>query len=81
MSTNRPSHPAVRFLSRHYLELLTAFAVLFVLQIGLIPFDFSDPADGEGSTEFFGTSTSRFTVPDIVSNIFLYVPIGVLLYG
>ena len=74
------SPSTAKFLVRHYVELFTALAVLFVLQAGLIPFDFLGGQAGTGSTEFFRTDVSRLTSPDIVSNIFLYVPVGMLLH-
>ncbi len=74
------SPSTARFLVRHYVELFTALVVLFVLQSGLVPFDFFGGQGETGSTEFFGTSVSRLTSPDIVSNIFLYVPVGMFLH-
>ncbi len=74
------AHPALRFLGRHYIELLTALVLLFVLQTGFVPFDYdTPPAPGEASSSF-GALVNHRTLPDIVSNIFLYLPVGALLY-
>lgn len=73
-------NPAVSFLVRRYVELLTTLVVLFVLQAGLVPFDFGGRGGETGSTGFFGATVSNLTFPDIVSNIFLYVPVGILLH-
>ncbi len=80
MSTDTVSHPAVRFLVRRYVELLTVLAVLFVLQTGLVPFDFTADSPEAGSNALFSTKVYPLTFPDIVSNIFLYVPVGILLH-
>lgn len=80
MSMNAVSHPTVRFLVRRYVGLLTILAILFVLQAGLVPFDFVGDHPDAGSTAFFGAKVTPLTFPDIVSNLFLYVPLGALLY-
>ena len=73
-------HSAGTFLLSHYVELLTAAAILFVLQTGLLPFDFLQHP-GKGATgKFFGATTTPYTIPDIVSNLMLYVPVGVFLF-
>lgn len=63
-----------------YVTVLTVLAVLFVTHSGLIPFDFVGTPTSNGSYEFFGFAASSFTIPDIVSNIFLYLPIGAFGY-
>ncbi len=65
-------------LSRNYVELLTTLAVLFVLQTGLVPFDFLTNPDAIGSRDLFSVAKFKFALADIVSNIFLYFPIGLL---
>ncbi len=76
--SSSPTEPHI--IMRHYVEVLTAFTLLFVIQIGLIPFDILEGGGERGSTEFFGTSTSSFTIPDIVSNLFLYLPVGLFVH-
>ncbi len=80
MSTDQKSHPAAGFLVRRHIELLATLAILFILQTGLVPFDFAREQAEEGSTVFFSAATNHLTFPDIVSNIFLYVPAGLLLH-
>lgn len=80
MSTNPATHRTVKFLMRHYVELLAVLSVLFVLQTGLVPFDFFRDQATSGSTVLFTTATDHATFPDIVFNIFLYVPVGLLLH-
>ena len=79
---NTPAHSRTLspFLFRHGVDLLAVAAVLFILQTGLIPFDFEWRAGGRGSDDFFGFATSSFTFPDIISNLFLYLPVGACLY-
>ncbi len=80
VNSSKPTRPTVHFLLRHYVEFLTVLTVLFILQTGLVPFDFSRAATGVGSRVLFSASVTRLTFPDIVSNIFLYVPLGALLH-
>ena len=79
MKTQSTSHSAVRYLVQHYVELLTVLTLLFVLQTGLVPFDFGSDRQS-GNTGFFSANVTRFTFPDVVSNIFLYFPLGVLIH-
>lgn len=81
MKTSPVDHPAVRFLVRRYVELLTVLCLLFILMTGLVPFDLAaGGATGNGSTVFFGVTTNHPALPDIVSNIFLYLPLGMMLH-
>jgi len=80
MKKHCPSHPATKFLLQYHVELLTAFAFLFILQCGTVPFDFTTDTLALRVRHFFDTSVSTFTYPDAVSNVFLYVPLGVLLH-
>ncbi len=64
-------------LLRYHVHLLTVLSLLFILQSGLVPFDF----DFAGSTvHHFEVSTSPLTFPDVVANLFLYVPLGMFLH-
>ena len=63
---------------RRYVEWLTVFALLFVLQTGLVPFDFRNDGATGSTPRFFLAIVNDLTLPDIMSNIFLYVPLGVL---
>ncbi len=67
---------------RRYVELLTLLALLFVLQVSLVPFDFAADADGRaiGGRAYFDRSVDHLTFADITANIFLYVPLAALLF-
>ncbi|MCH8148714.1 MAG: VanZ family protein [Planctomycetes bacterium] len=80
MNTPVHSRDSRPFLFRRGVELLAAAAILFILQTGLIPFDFEWRAGGRGSDYFFGVATSSFTFPDIISNLFLYLPLGAFVH-
>ena len=80
MRTDRIEHPTAAFLLRNSVELLTALAVLFILQAGLVPFDFTIDSEGARPRAFFETATTNASFPDLVSNIFLFLPIGMLLH-
>lgn len=65
-----------RFLIRHFMDLVTLLTFLFILQTGLVPYDFTGIA-GEGKGHaLFSMAVSNLVYADIVSNIFLYVPLG-----
>ncbi|MCH7839406.1 MAG: VanZ family protein [Planctomycetes bacterium] len=80
MDSNSSNQPISQFLVRHHAQVLAALACLFVLQAGLIPFDFAPRQGDPGSRAFYDTSVHDLILPDIVSNIFLYVPLGGLLF-
>jgi glycopeptide antibiotics resistance protein len=80
MNGNTARHSSFDFLVRHYVELLTLLTILFVLQTGLVPFDFTRGDIEKGSAAFFTATASHLTFPDTVANIFLYVPVGVFLH-
>lgn len=80
MNTPVPNRASSPFLFRHGVDLLAVAAVLFILQTGLIPYDFEWRAGGRGSDDFFGFATSSFTFPDVISNLFLYLPVGAFLF-
>jgi VanZ family protein len=74
MTAPRAIHAPPAFLGRRSLDFLTLLAVLFVAQAGLIPFDFGLGAGGP----FFEARLYDLIIPDIVSNLALYVPLGAL---
>lgn len=80
MHSDSLSDSVVRFLARYYAEFLAILALLFVLQTGLVPFDLTTGGVGSAGGEWFSTAVDRLALPDIVSNIFLYIPIGALLF-
>lgn len=80
MDSHSSNQPVSQFLVRHHAQVLAALACLFVLQAGLIPFDFAARQGAPGSRVLYDTSVHDLILPDIVSNIFLYVPLGGLLY-
>ncbi len=71
---------AFTLISSRYVEILTLVSLLFIIQTGLLPFDFLSPDNGAGDRGFFTTAVNQFTYPDILSNIFLYVPLGFCLH-
>lgn len=79
MNGDTRPRPQAPFLQRRYVELLTLGALLFVVQTGLVPFDFTTGGSA-GSRVYFDATTYRLVLPDIISNIFLYVPLAGLLF-
>ena len=72
--------PRQRFLIRRYVELLAFLTTLFVVQTGLVPYDFLINDIKEGSTVFLSGAVAHLTAPDIISNVFLYLPVGILFH-
>jgi len=70
--------PKPGFLLRNYIELITLIALLFVMQTGLVPYDFIKNFRGGISSEFFHVHIYDLRFPDIVSNIFLYIPLAAM---
>ncbi len=71
----------INTLHRHVVELITALYLLYVLLGTLIPFDFSMMEGLRAGRFLFGLGNARSGLPDLMSNIGLYVPLGVLLYA
>lgn len=65
---------------RNYVELLTLVAILFVMQTGLVPYDFMGGMGAGVTGDFFDTRTYDLQIPDIISNIFLYLPMAAMLH-
>jgi VanZ family protein len=75
-----PTLPApLPFLARHIQAWLTLAAVTFILLTGLTPFDVQQFTGGVQSNGLFVSTINHATLPDTVANIFLYVPLGLLL--
>ena len=74
---DQPS-PKPGFLLRHYVELITLIVLLFVIQTGLVPYDFINNFRAGVSSELFQVHTYDLRFPDIVSNIFLYIPLAAM---
>lgn len=65
-------------IQRRYVECLTGLALLFVLQASFVPLDFAFDSSAGGHRVYFDATTGRLTLSDIISNIFLYTPVGAL---
>ena len=75
-----PHTNPVSFIARYPVECLTALCLVFVLQTGLMPFDFVLGTSLSTTEPFTQGVVGSFTRPDIASNVFLYVPVGLLIY-
>ena len=73
-------HELVNFVHSHSLELLTAVYLLYVLFGTLIPFDFTLGAAVSQDRSFLGLGSATSRLPDVWSNIALFVPLGFLLH-
>ncbi|MFQ5461677.1 MAG: VanZ family protein [Phycisphaerae bacterium] len=81
MSVSTATQPAPQVGSRRIVDVLALLATLFVIQTGVVPFDFFEPIPAQRVGEWFSIRTDYYSLPDIVSNIFLYVPLGLLLHA
>jgi VanZ family protein len=80
MTDKESTQPPIPFLLRYSVELLTLAAIAFILQTGFVPFDFSREGVSVSLSSFFSAATTQANFPDIVANIFLYVPLGALVH-
>lgn len=80
MSSKESSRPPIPFLLRNSVEVLTLGAIAFILQTGFVPFDFAFDGASPGLRDFLNAATQEGNFPDIVANIFLYVPLGAFLH-
>lgn len=62
---------------QHLTLLGTLFTFLFILQTGLVPYNFSSE---NGTGVLFGAEVNRLTSADVILNIVLYLPFGYLLH-
>jgi len=62
--------------ARYPIESLTAAVTLLILLFGLVPFDVR--VAGTGTRVLLTTATNHVTLPDAISNVALYVPVGLL---
>src|SRR5512146_1351797 len=79
--------PPISFAERKLLRWLFLFYCLFILYGSFIPFRFSDDPEFVRSqfarliTLPYHQGVRRFSLPDVVSNILLFVPLGFLWIG
>ncbi len=67
-------------LRRYFVELLTLVYLITLVYVSILPFDFSaSAAPARIERHVFGIPLSAPVLPDVVSNIGLYVPFGMLL--
>ena len=57
-------------------DALLGLSVLAVIQAALVPYDFSLPGNNEASSLFASWREPRFSLPDFLSNLALYLPLG-----
>ena len=70
----------LQFFIRHYVELMAALVVVFIGQTGLVPFDFAGIGGHVANTGFLISTRSHVTLPDLITNIFLYIPFGMFMH-
>ncbi len=70
----------LRYVRRHTGEVLASVYLLAMVWVGLVPFDFGpETARPPGHGELFGLPIADLHLPDLLANIALYIPLGVLL--
>ncbi len=80
MTYKESTRPPIPFLLRYSVELLTLATIAFILQTGFVPFDFSLGGQSSSVHRFFYVATTEANLPDIIANIFLYVPLGMFVH-
>ncbi|HRX86615.1 MAG TPA: VanZ family protein [Phycisphaerae bacterium] len=71
-------HRLLRWIVQRPLELLAGLYVLAVLWGGLVPFHFEGPAEGGVAGVFLGLPADRLHIPDMVANVAVFLPVGLL---
>ncbi len=72
-------HGLVNFVHAHVIELVTAIYLLYILLGTLIPFDFTLGGSHAQGRSLLGLGDMQARLPDLLSNIGLYLPLGLLL--
>lgn len=73
-------HSLINFVHRHLVELVTAIYLTYIVLGTLIPFDFCWSAAFGQNRSVFGLGQDQSGLPDLLSNIGLYILLGALLY-
>ena len=68
------------FVFTYLVEILTVVCLLFVVTMGLIPFDFFSSSAGPATGAPFAESQVDHTLPNISANIAFFAPLGLLLH-
>ena len=80
MTRTISDHALINWMHRQRLHLATTACIIFIIHFGLIPFDF---ATGWRSTShqgnWLGLGLDRSSLVDMLSNIFLFLPLGLML--
>lgn len=80
MSVQRTRTRTDSFVITHLVELLTVVCLMFVVTMGLIPFDFLSGGAGPSTGVPFAESQVDHTLPNISANIAFFAPLGLLLH-
>ena len=70
----------INFIHAHGLELLTAVCLLYIVGGTLVPFDFSLDTLATSGFSLSEWAQTPVGVPDLMTNIAVYVPLGALLH-
>ena len=71
--------PLINAIHRRLLDLLLAGAVFFLVYACFVPFDFARPVDrSQDPAWLWGLRLQPVNLPDILANISIYVPLGML---
>ncbi len=70
----------ISYVEARWVECLAGLYLLFILQSTVVPFDFDLNRSDLSASSLYVITTGWSYWPDIVANIFLYLPFGVLLH-
>jgi VanZ family protein len=66
-------------MNKRWIDLLTVLYGLFLVYSSGVPFDFSSHAPSDARGQFLGVHITDVSLPDIMSNVAIYLPLGLLL--
>ncbi len=76
-----PDPPSTSTVHRRFVDVLTVLYTACIVLGTLIPFDFSVTEALQSDRSAFGLGNARSGLPDLMSNIGLFVPLGILLHA
>ncbi len=66
-------------MNRRWIDLLAVLYGLLLAYSSIVPFDFSAHAPSDAQGKFLGVHITDVTLPDIMSNLAIYLPLGLFL--
>ncbi len=73
--------PLINAIHRRVVELVFVLYAIVLVYMSFVPFDFTRTAAFDGRGVIWGLALQPFSIPDILANIAIYVPLGALFFA